>query len=174
MEGRAVFSQDDPVWWRDADRIALTGMPGRVLLGAGVDLGDAARLGLAVRRSGDGLARRVLTAAEFAERGEFDAGARVGQLTTAFSVKESVVKVLGGMPRGGRYRDVAVGPPGPGGVRRIDLRGEFDRWATHRGARLVAGAVPLAPHLVLTWVLALVDSTDVGTTDVDRTEGDAR
>lgn len=166
MEGRAVFSQHDPVWWRDADRIALTGVPGRVLLGAGVDLGDAARLGLAVRRSGDGLARRVLTAAEFAE---LDAGPRVGQLTTAFSVKESVVKVLGGMPRGGRYRDVAVGPPGPGGVRRVELRGEFDRWATRRRARLVAGAVPLAPHLVLTWALALVDSTDV-----DRTEGDAR
>ncbi|WP_225729183.1 MULTISPECIES: 4'-phosphopantetheinyl transferase superfamily protein [unclassified Nocardia] len=136
-----------PRWRTAGHRLAVDGMGARRIHRAGIDLGDVARIDVAVRRRGDDLARRVCTTAELAALDDPIAG-----LTALFSMKESVVKVLGGMPRGGRYTDIDIGPAAE--VRPIALRGEFARWADRNAVTLVAGYTEVAPRLLLSWALA--------------------
>lgn len=113
---------------------------------AGLDITDVRRFRGAVERSHGLLIRRVFSARE---RAEWAAGAGMAELASAFGIKESVVKIVGGMPRGARYADISVGA-----TRLIGLRGEFARWALEREVDLVAFCVPIQDQIALSWVLA--------------------
>ena len=76
-----------------------------------------------------------------------------------FSVKESVLKALGGIPRGGRYPHIEVEPPRRGRAAAVRLHGELARRARERDVRLLAGALPVRDGLVLSWVLAMQATT---------------
>ena len=117
---------------------------------AGVDLGDVDRFATALSRTGPALLDRVFTAEERATVRDVIA------LTAVFSAKESVVKALGGMPPGGRYADLHVGPVSTGEPRPVRLAGALARVAAEREISLVAGRGDAATHgVVLTWALAV-------------------
>jgi phosphopantetheine--protein transferase-like protein len=129
--------------------------PGRVgIRSAGVDLADERRMRTAVARRGQDIIRRIFTESERAEMSA-DAQARFAELTAMFGVKESVVKLLGGLPHGSRYQDIVVSPLTPGRVSSVRLRGVLAGWADEREVVLVAAAVPVAEHLALAWAAAL-------------------
>lgn len=124
---------------------------------SGVDLGDVARFRLAMDRCGERLIRRV-----FGEEPPTPDGSlpRDALMTAAFSMKESVIKVAGGLPAGGRYTDIHIderttdetGEPGPSRVR---LTGALGAWAERKGVRVMAGKEALTDQLVLTWAVAV-------------------
>jgi holo-[acyl-carrier protein] synthase len=120
---------------------------------AGIDLVDLPRLALAVRRSGAPFVERVLGPAEKQFVDARDPGPDFGAI---FGVKESVIKAVGGLPRGGSFHDVELtevprtdGPPVA-----VVLRGSLSRWARDRGLTLWAGIRPLAAGVHLAWALA--------------------
>lgn len=115
------------------------------VLFAGLDLVDTKRLELAFSRSGPALAERLFGAGA--------AGATADPATTAgvFGVQESVVKLAGGLPRGGRLRDISFDKDGC----TVHLTGAVGDWAQRHGVEIVAGFRPLSPELTVSWALAL-------------------
>jgi holo-[acyl-carrier protein] synthase len=124
---------------------------------AGVDLLDVGRFELAQHRCGEWLERRVCSPAERDEL-PADHAERRHQFGCLFSIKESVLKAIGGIPSGGRFPDMTVSPPRRGQVSEVRLTGETARRAEQLGVRLVAGALPIHDGLVLSWALALEEN----------------
>jgi phosphopantetheinyl transferase (holo-ACP synthase) len=118
---------------------------------AGLDLADLDRLALALRRSGTGFRDRVLSPAEVALT-----GGDPERFAALFSIKESVVKTLHGLPRGGCLRDIeltALPAPGAPPVA-VHLRGELAGWAGRQAATVLAGVAAGTGQVVLTWAVA--------------------
>jgi holo-[acyl-carrier protein] synthase len=129
--------------------------PGTTAYAAGVDLADGERLGLALVRSGPGLLRRLFNRDERAACAD---GTDLATTARLFGIKESVIKAAGGLPPGGRYRDIEIDTTGADTVA-VTLRGELGRWADTTGVQLVAGGAPLADGPVLAWALASAPRT---------------
>lgn len=128
----------------------------RPVLAAGVDLVDVDRLRLAFERSGDRLARRLF---DTDERAACAAGEDRQATAGLFGIKESVVKVVGGLSDGARYTDMSIGDLGNGidspTWLPVQLRGELARWAEAHHVEVIAGTAPLREGLRLSWALAL-------------------
>ncbi|HEX2418832.1 MAG TPA: 4'-phosphopantetheinyl transferase superfamily protein [Micromonosporaceae bacterium] len=165
MHDQPLRVQSDPATGSPSEvalRAALIGPdhvpapPDRPIESAGVDLADADRLARAIDRSGDRLVRRLFHAHER----EVCADGQDRDTTAAlFGIKESVVKVVGGLSSGARYIDISIGPPGkdldnPPWLP-VQLRGELARWAQAHRVEVVAGTAPLREGLRLSWALAL-------------------
>ena len=133
--------------------------PYPVVRSGGVDLVDLARVELALRRCGKAFERRV--ADEQEHEAAMRASDRVAAFASLFSVKESVVKVAGGLPKGASYQDISVGTLATGFAAPVQLRGVLAEWAEQRGVRVLAGAAPVTRSAVLSWALA-VDVTSDG------------
>lgn len=138
-------------------------LPAGRLRGAGVDLLDQQRFALAARRTGPAWLRRIFGDTEWAaaaasECEQLPGPAELARLARLFGIKECVVKVVGGLPAGARYRDIAVAQAGADGVRPIGLRGELARWADEHRVVLSGGVLPagdaLGPDLDLCWAVA--------------------
>jgi phosphopantetheine--protein transferase-like protein len=130
--------------------------PDRPVEAAGVDLVDVHRLARAIDRSGHRLVRRLFDAHEQ----EVCAAGQDRDATAAlFGIKESVVKVVGGLSTGARYADISIGPVGNdidnSAWLRVQLRGELARWAEAHRVEVIAGTAPLREGLRLSWALAL-------------------
>jgi holo-[acyl-carrier protein] synthase len=178
---RSIGTRDlGAVAWEDGfaaaagEVLTLTRVPAGQLWGAGVDVIDHDRFALAIRRTGPALLRRVFDDSERSgtdEPGEGNAPelTRLGRL---FGIKESVIKVAGGLPTGAGYRDIVVGEAGDDGVRTIELGGELARWARHHQVTLIGGVLPAGrvlptgdpsmPHLDLCWAAATCGETEAG------------
>jgi len=156
--------------------LTVARVPAAQLWGAGVDVIDHDRFALAVRRTGPALLRRVFDDSERAGTGEsFDGNApdltRLGRL---FGIKESVIKIAGGLPAGAGYRSIVVGEADVDGVRTIELRDELARWAGREQVKLIGGVLsagrvlpaggPSVPHLDLCWAAATCAETEAGQT----------
>lgn len=128
----------------------------RPVLAAGVDLVDADRLRRAVERSGERLVRRLF---DTDERAACAAGEDRQATAGLFGIKESVVKVVGGLSDGARYADMSIGALGNGidspAWLPVRLRGELARWAEAHQVEVIAGTAPLGEGLRLSWALAL-------------------
>lgn len=125
----------------------------------GVDLVDAGHLAAVVERSGQRFHARVLSAQERARPG-LDPVGDVSGLGTYFGMKESVVKALGGLPRGGAYTDITIGvPEGSRGHRPVLLTGRIGAYQDELGLELFASSEPLDEHLILSWAFALARRT---------------
>jgi len=140
--------------------VGVPDVPGDVV-SAGVDLVDQDRFALAARRTGPTFLHHVFDDTEFPgvpSSGGVPDGRRLADLGRLFGIKESVVKVVGGLPAGGRYRDIVVSDPGADGVRTIELRGCLTDWVVSRHVELVGGVLadgfPL-PALDLCWAVAI-------------------
>ena len=123
---------------------------GHDIIYAGVDLVDERRLEQAFQRCGTGLERRVFAASERA------AGTDPGTAAGLFGIKESVVKLAGGLPTGGRLMDIALDQSGSSGGL-VRLTGALGEWADDHRVQVVGGYLPVAPGLTLSWTLALRD-----------------
>jgi len=122
---------------------------------AGLDLVDVERLGLALRRTRGGLERRVFTGEERDDAAEHPAGRHAG-LAALFGVKESTVKLLGGLPPGGRFSDIHVGAAGRDGRRPVHVGGTLaEQCAWTRDTTLVAGTRTTSERVALAWAVAL-------------------
>jgi phosphopantetheine--protein transferase-like protein len=137
--------------------IAMLDGIGAGVVHAGIDLVDVERFRLAVARSGPGLLRRVLSDDEQLWVHRTDDP--VGAAAAAFGVKEAVIKAAGGMPRGGRFRDVST-PPLPAGPVPVSLQGQLLVWARDERLDLVAGSFALSDALTLSWVVATHATTE--------------
>jgi phosphopantetheinyl transferase (holo-ACP synthase) len=131
---------------------------------AGLDLADANRLDGAVARSNGSLLNRLFDADERAAcMADAGSAADADPMSVArlFGIKESVVKAIGGMPRGGRYRDMHIGvDSGAAGCGltapvAVRLGNELGRWADAHQVEVIAGGAPVADGLVLAWALAV-------------------
>lgn len=120
---------------------------------AGIDLLDVPRLGRAVTRTGPALERRICTPAELSVLPE-QPGPRLAELSRIFSVKESAVKALGGMPRGATFRDLCTGASRSRRTA-VATRGEAARRADHLGVSLFAGSREMDARAVLSWAIAV-------------------
>lgn len=119
---------------------------------AGLDVVDVDRLALAVRRSGPRLLDRLF---DDRERAACADGQQAVVMAGLFGIKESVVKVLGGLPRGARYRDVSidVDAAGPGnGTMPVWLGGVL---ADQRPSLTIGTHALVADGLVVSWAAAL-------------------
>lgn len=137
-------------------RIA-SAIAGSEIRAGGIDLVDLARLSRAVRRSGTPLIQRVLLPAE-QELVDAADGAAFGAL---FGIKESVIKAVGGLPRGSGFHDIevtAVPHPGSDPVG-VELHGVLHGWARRRRVRLWAACEQLTASLYLTWAVAVDGET---------------
>jgi holo-[acyl-carrier protein] synthase len=134
-------------------RIVIGNPGGAGVRAAGVDLLDVRRWELASQRCGEWLERRVCSPAERAALPR-DPALRLHQFGLLFSIKESVLKAIGGIPRGARFPDITVSPPERGQVSRLVLTGATARRADALGVELVAGALPIRDGLALSWALA--------------------
>lgn len=134
--------------------VTLRCASGVTVRSAGVDLADERRLGLALVRRGPDIVRRIFTGSERAAVCT-DPQARLAELTAMFGVKESVVKILGGLPPGSRYQDIVVEPLSADHLSCVHLGGVLADWAERRDVTLVAAAVPVADRLTLAWAAAL-------------------
>lgn len=130
--------------------------PGHGVHSGGVDLVDVDRLGRAVTRSGPPLLRRLFDADE---RGACGDGASSAAAAGLFGIKESVVKVVGGLPNGASYRDISIGVGAPGTQLPVRLSGELARWADLHHVEVVAGTAPRPDGVVVSWALALRGDT---------------
>jgi phosphopantetheinyl transferase (holo-ACP synthase) len=120
---------------------------------AGIDLLDVPRLGLAVSRTGPPLERRICTETERSGLPD-DPQHRLLALARIFSVKESALKVLGGMPRGAGFHDLCTGDPhAPRAV--LTLTGEAGRKADLLGVALLADSRPLHAGLLVSWAVGV-------------------
>jgi phosphopantetheinyl transferase (holo-ACP synthase) len=134
---------------RDA---AAEAAPAAPLL-AGIDLLDVPRLGRAATRSGPVLERRICTRTELSGLPEHPRQ-RLTELSRIFSIKESAVKVLGGMPGGASFRDLCTAGSHPHGAT-LALRGEAARRADLLGVSLLTGSQELDACLLLSWAIAM-------------------
>src|SRR2546423_8390633 len=91
------------VWHSEPIDFVIDVPQGRRIRAAGVDLCDAGKLGRAVARTDGGLARRVFGDRE---RAACAGGADPTATALLFGVKESVIKLLGGLPAGPGVRDI--------------------------------------------------------------------
>lgn len=124
---------------------------------AGIDLLDVPRLGLAVSRTGPPLERRICTETERSGLPD-DPQHRLLALARIFSVKESALKAIGGMPRGACFHDLCTGDPrAPRAV--LTLTGEAGRTADLLGVALLAGSQPLDVGLLVSWAVAVPAAT---------------
>jgi phosphopantetheinyl transferase (holo-ACP synthase) len=134
----------------------LPGLPPDLLaagvVAAGVDLVDRDRLARAVRRTGDPFVRRVLTDDEH----DFVQNDPAG-FATVFGIKESVVKMLRGLPAGMTLRHIALrGPPDrPGAPIEIRLTGVLRPWAQRHGVRIFASSTDVTEQLALALCVAI-------------------
>lgn len=122
---------------------------------AGIDLVDTRRFALAVSRSGPGFVRRLFGPAE---RAALPSGSTAGgaeHLAAAFGLKESVVKLIGGLPPGASFSDIVTSPLTSGAVTRPSLGGVLAGWADQYDVDLVGGVKPVGDGLVLAWTFAL-------------------
>jgi phosphopantetheinyl transferase (holo-ACP synthase) len=120
---------------------------------AGIDLLDVHRLGRAATRTGPHLERRICTRTELSSLPDHPRH-RLIELARIFSIKESAVKVLGGMPRGATFRDLCTA-----GSRSqpyiVALSGEAARRADLLDVRLLAGSQELDARLLLSWAIGV-------------------
>ena len=79
-------------------------------LACGLDLLDVARWDLALRRRGDAVVRRVTSPHEAAADAEEDADSRALS-GVRFSLKECLIKALGGLPHAGGFHHISVPRP---------------------------------------------------------------
>lgn len=154
--------------------LTVARVPAAQLWGAGVDVIDHDRFALAVRRTGPALLRRVFDDCERSGTDESRDGdaPELTRLGHIFGIKESVIKIAGGLPAGAGYRSIVVGEAGDDGVRTIELRGELARWAGREQVKLIGGVLsagrvlpvgdPSVPHLDLCWAAATCDETRAG------------
>lgn len=119
---------------------------------AGIDLLDVRRLGHAATRTGPALERRICTRLELSGLPEHPRR-RLTELSRIFSIKESAVKALGGMPKGATFRDLCTGRGHCRGS--VALSGEAARRAERLGVSLLAGSRELDARLLLSWVIAV-------------------
>jgi hypothetical protein len=129
---------------------------------AGVDLCDAERLRLAVERTGPALAGRVFTAEE---RSACADGADPTATAILFGIKESVIKLVGGLPPGTGFRDIQIGVgagtggsagEGLDGPLPVRLGGGLAGLAGPHPAGIVAAGAPLGAHpIALCWAVAV-------------------
>jgi phosphopantetheinyl transferase (holo-ACP synthase) len=122
------------------------------VVAAGVDLVDRDRLARAVRRTGDPFIRRVLTDDEHDRFQDDPAG-----FATVFGIKESVVKMLRGLPTGMTLRHIALrGPPDrPGAPIEVRLTGALRPWAQRHGVRIFAASTAVTERLTLALCVAI-------------------
>jgi phosphopantetheine--protein transferase-like protein len=124
------------------------------ILTAGIDLVDLDRFQIAVGRCGDRFVRRIFGEGEF-PRASSEPSRVVDEMAARFSVKESVVKMLGGFPSGSSYVDISVGPVDEAQVRPVHLRSELAAWQKRWRADLMAAAMPIGDRLILSLALAV-------------------
>jgi phosphopantetheinyl transferase (holo-ACP synthase) len=146
---------------RCSGRIVVGNPGGAAVRAAGVDLLDVRRWELAWQRWGEWLERRVCGSAERAAL-PLDPALRLHQFGLLFSIKESVFKAIGGIPRGARFPDITVSPPERGQVSQVVVTGATARRVEALGVELVAGALPIGDGLVLSWALATASSRPAG------------
>jgi phosphopantetheinyl transferase (holo-ACP synthase) len=149
--------------------LTVARIPAGQLWGAGVDVIDHDRFALALRRTGPALVRRVFDDTERSGTDWSRDGDELTRLGRLFGIKESVIKIAGGLPAGAGYRSIVVGEPGDDGIRTIELRDALARWARHEQVKLVGGVLPAGrmlptgtPHLDLCWAAATCGETDAG------------
>lgn len=118
---------------------------------AGVDLVDAAKLSAARARWSGRLEDRLFTARERAALGVDDAVVAV-----AFGIKESVIKLLGGLPPGGRFHDIEVERTDTGWL--VGLHGGLASAESTAGQTLVVGSLQPAGLPPVVWAAALESS----------------
>jgi len=118
---------------------------GGAVVAAGCDLVDIDRLELALSRVGPALGRRL-----FGSRTDH-VGVDRASAAGVFGVQESVVKLTGGLPTGGRLSDISLDKS----AGTVALAGALADWADRRGLTVVGGYRPLAPGLTVSWALAL-------------------
>lgn len=137
-------------------RAALTGRTPEVPLRCGIDLLDTARFAaLLARRGAAEVERRLCGEVERAAL-PTDPGARRLALASSFSVKESALKTVGGMPRGGRFAHVEVLPVDGDGTCSVLLHCAVAKAAdpgTSAPIRLHAGHSPIGSGLLLSWAV---------------------
>ncbi|MCI3927950.1 4'-phosphopantetheinyl transferase family protein [Streptomyces sp. AN091965] len=123
---------------------------------AGVDLVDLRRWELALARCGEGLARRYFAPQERCVARELATAERgfaeiLGHL---FGVKESVVKVVGGLPPTARLADIHVEIPADGNDKQpwtVRLCGPLGEWARAERLDVVGASTPLESGMALAW-----------------------
>ncbi|MEU4392668.1 4'-phosphopantetheinyl transferase superfamily protein [Kribbella sp. NPDC023855] len=149
--------------------LTVARVPAGQLWGAGVDVIDHDRFALAFRRTGPALLRRVFDDSERSGTDWSRDGDELTRLGRLFGIKESVIKIAGGLPAGAGYRSIVVGKPGDDGVRTIELRDALARWASREQVKLVGGVLPAGqvlptgtPHLDLCWAAATCAETGAG------------
>lgn len=139
-------------------------IPAGRLVGGGIDLLDVDRFARLASRSGPALERRLCTEAESRSL-PGDPGARLLALAGLFSVKESVIKALGGLCAGGRFTDICTaGVPAassPSGLLDdVALTGATAAMATGRRLNVLAHVEPVAAGgdaepALLSWAFAV-------------------
>jgi len=138
------------VWQSEPIDLLIDIPAGRRVCAAGVDLCDAPKLARAVARTGPGLVRRVFDEREQAACAD---GADPAATALLFGIKESVIKLVGGLPAGGAFHDIRIGVDEP--ALPVTLTGGLAGWAAAHPAGIVAGGRPLPdPGVVLCWALA--------------------
>ncbi|TJZ59238.1 4'-phosphopantetheinyl transferase superfamily protein [Streptomyces piniterrae] len=123
---------------------------------AGVDLVDLCRWERAVERCGDSLAQRYFTAEERRTAREWatDDRSAADVLGHLFGVKESVVKMAGGLPPGARLADISVGIPDDGwgrGPWTVRLDGPLAHRFEAERMEVIGDCVPLVDRMALAW-----------------------
>ncbi|MBP2055642.1 phosphopantetheine--protein transferase-like protein [Streptomyces griseochromogenes] len=126
---------------------------------AGVDLVDLCRWERAMERCGDALAQRYFTAEErrTARERATEGRSAADILGHLFGVKESVVKMAGGLPPTARLADICVEIPEGTWDRRpwpVRLSGALADWACARRVDVVASSGPLTDRMTLAWAAA--------------------
>jgi holo-[acyl-carrier protein] synthase len=130
--------------------------PGGGIHSGGLDLVDIDRLGRAVDRCGPPFLRRLFDADE---REACGGGADPVATAALFGIKESVVKILGGLPPGTGYRDFSIDVGSREAYLPVRFRGELARWTEAHGVGVIAGSAPRGHGVVLSWALALSGET---------------
>jgi hypothetical protein len=125
---------DPSVGWSGSFDLAGWGAADGPIIAAGLDLVDVGKLSVARARWAGRLEARLFSPAERDALGADDA-----LIGVAFGIKESVIKLLGGLPPGAGFHDIQLERTGSGWL--VELRGgvaRSDRTATET---LVAGSV---------------------------------
>ncbi|MBT2418867.1 4'-phosphopantetheinyl transferase superfamily protein [Streptomyces sp. ISL-22] len=123
-----------------------------------MDLVDLARFERAVDRCGDSLAFRYFTAHErrIAKEWATEERSAAEVLAHFFGVKESVVKLMGGLPAAGRLADISVAVPDGGWGSEhwtVHLSGPLAPWSRSDHG-IVGASARLEDGLALAWAAA--------------------